>query len=61
MLDLVKNVYNHLGFQPNQNDTRLDAYNRVNVLKHACQFGHEQCIKDSQEEYNKLKSDKSYS
>lgn len=57
VLELLKTVYTHLGFQPKQNDTRLEIYNRVLVLNHACQFGHEQCIKDAREEYDKLAKD----
>lgn len=45
---------NYLGFQPKASDTRLDIYNRNNVLKYACKFGHKQCIDDARAEFDKL-------
>lgn len=54
VLDLLNNVYRHLGFYPKETDTRLDIYNRNNVLKYACKLGHKQCIDAARAEYEKL-------
>lgn len=51
---LLNTVYNYLGFRSKVNDTHLDKYNRYNVLKYACQFGHAQCIADARHEYDEL-------
>ncbi|XP_055325495.1 uncharacterized protein LOC129579438 [Sitodiplosis mosellana] len=54
VLDLLTNVYAHLGFYPKETDKRLDIYNRNNVLKYACKLGHKQCIDDARAEFDKL-------
>lgn len=55
--DTMKNIYDHLEFkEPQSTDRRTDIYNRANILTWACKYGHEGCIKKSQElfaEYRK--------
>lgn len=50
-------MYSHLGFKPNENDTRLDVYNRGIILKNACHLGHKQCIADAWNEFEKSKNE----
>lgn len=54
VLKLLNHVYKYLGFQGKANDTRLDIYNRINVLKYACKLGHKQCIAESRTEFDHL-------
>lgn len=55
ILSLLSKAYDDLGFQPKENDTRLEIYNRANILKYACRFGHEECVKDARNEFDQLK------
>lgn len=54
ILRLLNTAYNYLGFQPRANDTRLDIYNRVNILNLACKYGHKECIESAKKEFAKL-------
>lgn len=45
-------VYKHLGFRSKANDKLLDFYNRINVVKYACQAGLELCLKDARTEFD---------
>jgi aminopeptidase N len=55
--DTMSKIYDHLEFrEPSSKDRRTDIYNRANILTWACKYGHEGCIKKSQElfaEYRK--------
>ncbi|KAG4070580.1 hypothetical protein HA402_011967 [Bradysia odoriphaga] len=54
ILGLVSNIYDILGFNSRPTDTRLDVYNRANILSNACKFGHQGCITAAVSEFNKL-------
>lgn len=54
ILGLLNHAYDYHGFNPRDNDTRLDIYNRNNILKYACKFGHKQCVVDARKEFDKL-------
>lgn len=56
IVDLTKNIYSKLHFTQKPTDTRLDVYNRVQVLSLACQCGHEECIKTAKEEFAKFET-----
>lgn len=56
----MENVYKHLGFQPKDSDTSLDIHTRTNVLKYACKFGQEQCVKEARTEFDKFMKDEKY-
>ncbi|XP_031619288.1 membrane alanyl aminopeptidase-like [Contarinia nasturtii] len=54
VLGLLTKVYAHLGFYPKENiDTRLDIYNRDQILGVACRLGHKQCVADARSEFDK--------
>lgn len=48
ILRMLANAYSHLGFVERANDTRLDVYNRINILSNACRNGHKGCIANAQ-------------
>jgi len=52
---LVTPIYEHLTFYPRESDTHIDTLNRVQVLTWLCRHKHEECIKNSKEEFTKLK------
>ncbi|KAJ6645268.1 Membrane alanyl aminopeptidase, partial [Pseudolycoriella hygida] len=54
VLGLVDNIYKALGFSARPNDTRLDIYNRANILNYACKFGHSGCIESAIAEFTRL-------
>lgn len=56
MLDLIENIYQKLGFDEKPQDTRLDIYNRMNILSIACRYGLTQCISRSKEEFAKFET-----
>ena len=60
ILDLLNNVYSHLGFNPKDDDTRLDIYTRNLILWYACKFGHKQCIADARAAFDGLQKHTKY-
>lgn len=56
ILELTKNVYDKLHFTQKATDTRLDIYNRIQILSQACHCGHEECIKTAKEEFAKFET-----
>lgn len=56
--DTVDEIYKHLQFVGTKaGDRRTDIYNRVNVLTWACKYGHEDCIKESNELFEKFRTE----
>ncbi|CAO1393773.1 unnamed protein product [Diamesa tonsa] len=56
VLDLMKNIYDHLTFDQKTNEPRTDIYNRNNVLAWACKYGHEACISKAKEHFELYKT-----
>lgn len=52
---LVEDIYNHLGFQPKQDEAHIDTLNRVNVLNWACKHNHPDCVAQAKEEFVKVR------
>lgn len=47
ILDLTKEIYDHLKFEEVGGAKRTDIYNRANIISWACKYGHEDCIEKS--------------
>lgn len=60
ILALSKNIYAKLEFNQKATDTRLDKYNRVNILNYACKYGHADCIRDAKKEFANFESSPLY-
>lgn len=58
--NLTENIYRKLGFNSKSSDSRLDRYNRVNILNYACKYGHEECIRDAKKEFVNFESSPLY-
>jgi aminopeptidase N len=54
VLDLLKNIYEHLGYLPKEGDKHTDVLNRVNVLSWLCRYGHEECLEKTRNEWQKF-------
>ncbi len=44
---LMTKVYENTGFFEKQNDDQLEIYKRVEVIRHACELGFEDCVRNS--------------
>lgn len=51
ILYLIENIYNKLGFEKATGDTRLDVYNRAQILSWACKYGNEDCIDQAKKHF----------
>jgi len=56
MLALMKSLYEKTGFVDHSTDSQLQVYSRVEVLKWACQLGHEHCISNSVRQFQNWRS-----
>ncbi|KAF2901176.1 hypothetical protein ILUMI_05011, partial [Ignelater luminosus] len=43
VINVLSTAYDYVGFNEKPNDTHLDKYNRINVIKWLCRFGHSEC------------------
>ncbi|XP_066591926.1 aminopeptidase N [Prorops nasuta] len=46
-LKLLDNVYKQVGFKDSINDPQLTVFTRINVLNWACDFGHDDCVRNA--------------
>nr|XP_034185647.1 aminopeptidase Ey [Osmia lignaria]XP_034185648.1 aminopeptidase Ey [Osmia lignaria]XP_034185650.1 aminopeptidase Ey [Osmia lignaria] len=51
VLKLLDNVYKQVGFKDNPGDPQLTVFTRIDVLTWACNFGHEDCIKNAGKQF----------
>lgn len=56
ILELLNKVYKHLTFVPKDGESRLDVYNRDQILSWACKFGHSECIDNAKAQFNKFQT-----
>uniref|UniRef100_A0A1B6GWM4 Aminopeptidase n=2 Tax=Proconiini TaxID=565685 RepID=A0A1B6GWM4_9HEMI len=56
LLALMKGLYDDTGFVDHSTDSQLKVYSRVEVLKWACQLGHEHCISKSVQQFQNWRS-----
>uniref|UniRef100_A0A1B6M3I9 Aminopeptidase n=1 Tax=Graphocephala atropunctata TaxID=36148 RepID=A0A1B6M3I9_9HEMI len=56
LLALMKGLYDDTGFVDLSTDSQLKVYSRVEVLKWACQLGHENCISKSVQQFQNWRS-----
>ncbi|XP_043289825.1 aminopeptidase N [Venturia canescens] len=47
VLNLLKNVYEQVGFKDNADDPQLKVFTRIDVLSWACTFGHDDCVRSA--------------
>lgn len=57
VLYLIENIYNKLGFEKATGDSRLDVYNRAQILSLACKFGNEDCIEQAKAHFEAYVAD----
>lgn len=50
--NLLDKVYKEVGFRDDPMDEQLTVLTRVDVLKWACRFGHEDCVNNAIEQFN---------
>lgn len=51
VLDLLKPLYNEVGFDKKPTDGQLEIYNRVNLLTWACSLGMEDCVRKASDRF----------
>lgn len=54
ILDMVENIYKHLGYDSKETDSHTDSLNRVNVLNWACKYNHDECVDKAVNDFNRF-------